>query len=64
MYEAINAAFPRLILALQRSNGMGRVEAVGVIYAARYGGECGAACAAIRRAVNARHLLRTLRLAA
>ncbi|SDA14759.1 hypothetical protein [Sphingomonas sp. NFR15] len=61
MFDAIENAFPHLIRAIRRANGMTHMEAVGVIYAHRYGDGCGGV---IRRAVNARHYRLALKLAA
>ena len=72
MFEAIENGFPYLIAAIRRACLMTHMEAVGVIYAHRYGdgfgGEAmnamgGAECC-LRHTLRARALSRTIRLAA
>ena len=60
MFEAIESAHPRLIRAIRRGCGLSHMEAVGVIYAHRYGDGCGGL---IRRALNHRRAYPALRLA-
>jgi hypothetical protein len=71
MFEAIEIAFPRLIAALRRYCGLTHMQAVGVIYARRYGDnwggrwidQAGGADALIRQAMRQRNY-RRYRLAA
>jgi hypothetical protein len=72
MFEAIENAFPHLIMALRRTLHLTHMQAVGVIYAHRYGDglglaimeDMGGAKACIRHTVQVRHYRRSVRLAA
>ncbi|WP_267396184.1 MULTISPECIES: hypothetical protein [unclassified Sphingomonas] len=61
MFEAIESAHPHLIRALRRAAGLSHMEAVGVIYAHRYGDGCGGL---ISRAIRHCRAYPALRLAA
>ena len=60
MFDQIAAAHPHLIRALRRGCHLSHMQAVGVIYAHRYGDGCGGV---IARALRKRHANPTLRMA-